>query len=380
MKVNPWHDPRDLLERLIASGHAPAHLVKFHVCGQHVECLSVDEDFPACARQGCVHAWPFDYVPPVPPPLDPEIFDSLAVYLPLHAYGPASWGVWFHAERMVAYADRIAEACASKYAKDDVFDIVARHEQYHHLVEAAVTAFELTPNSGARYLMTRAPVPEGSPREPLEELVANAWAFRSAIGSVERRTLQCVMDRVRAHGSPGYGAFDDAMESEPFAAAEFELMGRHAVPDIEFVRASTHARAKAVPVYLWGAEVARGKVGPAARNAVLGPLTGMARFAGRPSGSVSEEERESVFGRFAILKTLGDLAGAYTMLFDELDFETISEVRTALIDWARAAKDMAELEPIVREIDAFERATRWETIEDAASPSGRSFPADSSRR
>lgn len=241
----------------------------------------------------------------------------------------------------------------------------SRHAQVHHFVEAAITAFELTPACPVSRYAPLCVAGRALAQEPLEELLANAWTFGRALGSVEHRTLECLMVRVRATGAPGYAAFDAAMEPGSFAAAEVELMRRRVVTDHDFLLPSEHGRATEVPVYLWGSDAARRAVAPAARNAVLGPLIGRARYAGQPAGSVSLEARAEVSERYAILKALGDVDGAYAMLFDSLDFDTMAGVRSGLIDWARGASTMAELEPIVLEIGAFERVVRWETMEDA---------------
>lgn len=367
-----WSDPEETWHQLVACGDAPAAPTGLRVCGQHVECLSADMGFPSCSVQGCRHTWPFDDVQP----RVPAIFDNLAVYAPLHTHGPASWGVWFHAERMTAYAEWIATVCGSSHAREDVFDIVARHAQFHHLVEAAITAFELTPACPVSRYAPLCAAGRALAHEPLEELLANAFAFRRALGFVGRRTLECLMDRVRATGAPGYAAFDVAMEPESFAAAEIELMRRRVVTDLDFLLPNEHGRAAEVPVYLWGSEAARRAVAPAARNAVLGPLIGRARYAGRAAGSVSPEARAEVAERYGILKALGEVDHLYAMLFDSLDFDTIAEVRTGLIALARGAPTMAELEPIVLEIGTFERAVRWETMEDALRRSRPAVGAD----
>lgn len=117
--------------------------------------------------------------------------DYLGFYRFFHATPHNEWGIYIFADQVLAYADRLARAFGDTlfaFTPETLMCCVLfevfQHEFYHHLVECAATVLELAAvGMGQRgtiyfdYLQRAYTGGAGHPHAPLEEALANAYAY-----------------------------------------------------------------------------------------------------------------------------------------------------------------------------------------------------------
>lgn len=160
--------------------------------------------------------------------VDPVPSDALACYLPFHLWGNR-WGIYISVPRLLHYAERAFRVCARELIvlgnmesilRCSLFEIF-QHEFFHHVVESTATTLEILASAFGTpqplYHLYRNHAYESvmgcHPHRPLEEALANAYAYDS-LASVSRqklkyRTVEATLYRVLMqqrwkHQSAGY--------------------------------------------------------------------------------------------------------------------------------------------------------------------------------
>lgn len=124
--------------------------------------------------------------------------DCMAYYRPFH-YPPFSqWGIYLMIEPLLKYHNRLMEIAASLrlFSAETLMHLVLfeifHHEFFHHLAESAATTIEILcaaiENPRPIYLNYKIELHKGSidyPHSPLEEALANAYAWNS-LGFISR--------------------------------------------------------------------------------------------------------------------------------------------------------------------------------------------------
>jgi hypothetical protein len=173
--------------------------------------------------EGHQHLQAFD-VNPVPP-------DAIACYRPFHC-DPQNWGIFVWIPALLDHCNGLWSAFSSKlYLLGNIESIlrcvlfeVFHHEFFHHIIESTATTLEiLSASFGKPRPFYRDYLEAGKyrevlgehPHEPLEEALANAYAYNSlsflsrvkfGVRTIEARLYQTVMRKVWAHEGPGYRA------------------------------------------------------------------------------------------------------------------------------------------------------------------------------
>jgi hypothetical protein len=125
--------------------------------------------------------------------------NAIAFYRPFHLEPVDRWGIYIFVDRLLDYASGIhAVAPLFPGVSQELFLHLVlfemfHHEFYHHLVESAATVLEILADAGGvkfdGYLAYRHAVHEGRfgwhPHQPLEEALANAYAYNS-LGFISR--------------------------------------------------------------------------------------------------------------------------------------------------------------------------------------------------
>ena len=125
--------------------------------------------------------------------------NAIAFYRPFHLEPVDRWGIYIFVDRLLTYAEGV-RAVAPLYpglSKELFLHLVLfemfHHEFYHHLVESAATVLEILSDAGdtpfSGYLAYRRAVHANGfpwhPHQPLEEALANAYAYNS-LGFISR--------------------------------------------------------------------------------------------------------------------------------------------------------------------------------------------------
>ncbi len=163
--------------------------------------------------------------------VDPVSPDAIACYRPFHR-NPQSWGIFVSIPALLEHCDTLWSALSSKlYLLGNIESIlrcvlfeVFHHEFFHHIIESTATTLEILsaifgkPRPFYRdYLEVREyrEILGEHPHEPLEEALANAYAYNSlsflsrakfGVRTIQAQLYQTVMRKAWAHEEPGYRA------------------------------------------------------------------------------------------------------------------------------------------------------------------------------
>lgn len=157
--------------------------------------------------------------------------DAIACYRPFHC-DPQDWGIFVSIPALFEHCEILCKAFSSKlYLVGNLESIlrcvlfeVFHHEFFHHIVESTATTLEIVSAAFGKprpfyreYLQGgkfRAVLGE-HPHEPLEEALANAYAYNSlsflsrakfGARTIEARLYQAAMRKAWAYEGPGYRA------------------------------------------------------------------------------------------------------------------------------------------------------------------------------
>lgn len=125
--------------------------------------------------------------------------NAIAFYRPFHLEPVGRWGIYIFVDRLLTYAAGIRAvaplfpAVSRELFLHLVLFEMFHHEFYHHLVECAATVLEILADAGGAsfpgYLTYRRAVRDKTfswhPHQPLEEALANAYAYNS-LGFISR--------------------------------------------------------------------------------------------------------------------------------------------------------------------------------------------------
>ena len=190
--------------------------------------------------------------------------NAIAFYRPFHLEPIDRWGIYIFVDRLLAYARRLkAVAPLFPGVSQELFLHLVlfemfHHEFYHHLVESAATVLEILADAGGLpfpgYLAYRYAVHAGAfpwhPHQPLEEALANAYAYNS-LGFISRvktgyrdalvwHYQRALFPQWRTEG-PGYCEAESYIEGDQVAGnAQLlaMLLGRPEHPRLEQVAAA----------------------------------------------------------------------------------------------------------------------------------------------
>lgn len=153
--------------------------------------------------------------------------DAMAFYRPFHFQPFEGWGIYLYISKLLEYLEYLSKrfVILGVFTKENLAVMILfevfHHEFFHHLVESAATTMEMViaemgqPQSiYSEYLGKRYKQPfQGNPDEPIEEALANAYAYnafsfisRVRGGYVEGivRVYQAVLEQYWKTQEPGY--------------------------------------------------------------------------------------------------------------------------------------------------------------------------------
>ena len=149
--------------------------------------------------------------------------EVLAFYHPFHFTAKEQWGIYLNADEILGYCDRMyAQSAHLRIWNKEillhllVFDIF-QHEFYHHLVESAATHMEVLSAAFGQprsiyldYKKRQYNKQLSHPHQPLEEALANAYAY-NALSFICRRKIGYTTAAVRTFQQ----AIKQGWKSEP---------------------------------------------------------------------------------------------------------------------------------------------------------------------
>lgn len=117
--------------------------------------------------------------------------DAIAFYRPFHFSSPDEWGIYFDVDKLLGYTGQLFSELKRNIVSFDAdsllttcFCEIFQHEYFHHITECAATTMEVVLNQFGQ----RRPIftsywherfRSNHPHSPLEEALANAYAYNS---------------------------------------------------------------------------------------------------------------------------------------------------------------------------------------------------------
>lgn len=163
--------------------------------------------------------------------LDADIYDRgidiLAWYFPYH-FNKKLWGIYYKDYGIIKVGKKVTHNMDRRIVTYEGYDVLKCHETFHHIVEIVGSLLEVTTQMEKYVTYNRDVYTKNRYSQqdhPLEEALANAWAYRFV--DTEKRSPK-LTDKAKLFNwmkrSPsGYNAFDNYITKRDFRRGERKL-------------------------------------------------------------------------------------------------------------------------------------------------------------